>query len=318
MPRSARVLSATVLIGAALGAAAPLAAAESGVEVNPHSVEPGGTITISVACDPTGGPVPETIEAGSEAFEQGSVQLRRVPANDDEGEQGGPSYNGTARLAPAADLETGADASADSTEWGVDGTCPAAPGGAGKEWSGTFTVPLGGSAHHPADDQPTDPADPQADQPADLQADQPADQHTDYQADQQAVEQADQQAVEQPGQQADQQPTHPADPQADHPADQQPAHPVDPQADHPADQQPAHPVDPQADHPADQQPAHPVDPQADHQADRQPTHHPAVIPQGVHAGGGGAFTDSVPALVAGGLLIVGALGAAVHRLRRRE
>ncbi|MFI2378555.1 hypothetical protein ACH5AO_26370 [Streptomyces sp. NPDC018964] len=38
--------------------------------------------------------------------------------------------------------------------------------------------------------------------------------------------------------------------------------------------------------------------------------------QGVHAGGGGAFTDSVPALAVGGLLIAGALGAAAHRVYR--
>ncbi|MFJ2946545.1 hypothetical protein ACIO8H_02700 [Streptomyces sp. NPDC087226] len=41
-----------------------------------------------------------------------------------------------------------------------------------------------------------------------------------------------------------------------------------------------------------------------------PAHH------GVHAGGGGTFTDSVPALAAGGLLIAGAFGAAAHRLHR--
>ena len=41
-----------------------------------------------------------------------------------------------------------------------------------------------------------------------------------------------------------------------------------------------------------------------------PAHH------GVHPGGGGAFTDSVPALAAGGLLIAGAFGAAAHRLYR--
>ncbi|WP_407111500.1 hypothetical protein ACE1N8_30260 [Streptomyces sp. DSM 116494] len=38
--------------------------------------------------------------------------------------------------------------------------------------------------------------------------------------------------------------------------------------------------------------------------------------EGVHAGAGGAFTDSVPALAAGGLLIAGAFGAAAHRLYR--
>lgn len=41
-----------------------------------------------------------------------------------------------------------------------------------------------------------------------------------------------------------------------------------------------------------------------------PAHH------GVDAGGGGAFTDSVPALAAGGLLIAGAFGAAAHRVYR--
>ncbi|MEV7017832.1 hypothetical protein [Streptomyces sp. NPDC093991] len=56
-----------------------------------------------------------------------------------------------------------------------------------------------------------------------------------------------------------------------------------------------------------------------------PTHGPTTTPcpsptahQGVQAGGGGAFTDSVPAQVAGGLLIAGAFGAAAHRLHRRR
>jgi len=35
---------------------------------------------------------------------------------------------------------------------------------------------------------------------------------------------------------------------------------------------------------------------------------------GVEAGAGGTFSDSVPALVAGGLLIAVALGAAAYRL----
>jgi hypothetical protein len=40
-----------------------------------------------------------------------------------------------------------------------------------------------------------------------------------------------------------------------------------------------------------------------------------TVPNGVHAGTGGTFTDSVPALVAGGVLIAGAFAAAAHRLR---
>ncbi|MCT7353652.1 hypothetical protein N4P33_15950 [Streptomyces sp. 15-116A] len=42
------------------------------------------------------------------------------------------------------------------------------------------------------------------------------------------------------------------------------------------------------------------------------------VPGGVQAGGGGSFTDSVPALAAGGLLIAGAFGAAAHRIYRRR
>ncbi|MDQ1035104.1 hypothetical protein QFZ75_001520 [Streptomyces sp. V3I8] len=42
------------------------------------------------------------------------------------------------------------------------------------------------------------------------------------------------------------------------------------------------------------------------------------VRHGVHAGTGGTFDDSMIALVSGGVLIAGALGAAVHRLRRRE
>ncbi|MGW1541437.1 hypothetical protein ACWCPM_14580 [Streptomyces sp. NPDC002309] len=43
-----------------------------------------------------------------------------------------------------------------------------------------------------------------------------------------------------------------------------------------------------------------------------------AVEHGVQAGRGGTFGDSVPALVAGGLLIAGAAGAAGHRLWRRD
>ncbi|MFF9037498.1 hypothetical protein ACF090_18745 [Streptomyces sp. NPDC014892] len=215
MRRRARVLSATALIGVVLGAAAPTAHADPAAEVNPQSVEPGGTLTFSVACDPTGGTAPETIDASSQAFEQGTVTLQRLPGDGDSA--AGPSYQGTAKIAPAADFETGVDAAAPATEWGVDGVCPGAPGGEGKQWSAAFDVSVGGdqswSTHQPSH-----------------------------------------------------QPTH----------------------------QPTH------------QPSH------------DSTHQPAPVQRGVHAGDGGAFTDSVPAMVAGGLLVAGALGAAVHRLRRRD
>ncbi|UUU26087.1 hypothetical protein [Streptomyces sp. DSM 40750] len=249
MRRRARVLSATALIGAVLGAAAPAAYADSAAEASPQTADPGGTLTISVACGPTGGPAPESIDASSQAFEQGTVTLQRLPGDDDSG--GGPSYEGTAKIAPAADFEVGPDEAGSPTEWGVDGTCPTAPGGEAEQWNTIFNVSQGGEEHDPTD-QPTH-------QPTD---------EPDYQLNE-----------------LDYQPTHEPDHQPNEP-----------------DYQPTH------------QPEH----QPTHQPTHHSPHHTAPVQHGVHAGGGGAFTDSVPALVAGGLLIAGALGAAVHRLRRRD
>ncbi|UUU29633.1 hypothetical protein JIX56_06895 [Streptomyces sp. CA-210063] len=243
MRRIARVLSATALTGAVLGAAAPAAYADSAAEASPQTADPGGTLTISVACDPTDGPAPESIDASSQAFEQGTVTLQRLPGDDDSA--AGPSYEGTATIAPAADLEIDPDASDSPSEWGVDGTCPTAPGGEAEQWSAAFDVSHG--------DKEQDPA---------------------------------------------------------HEPMQQPTH----ESDH----QPTHGSDHQATHESDHQPAHEPDHQATHQPTHHSTHHPAPVQRGVHAGGGGAFTDSVPALVAGGLLVAGALGAAVHRLHRRS
>lgn len=241
MRRRAHVLSATALIGVVLGAAAPAAYAEPAAQVDPHDAAPGGTVTVSVSCDPTGGPAPETIDASSQAFEQGTVKLQRVPGNDDPA--GGPSYQGTAAIAPAADFETGPDAK--DAEWDVDGTCPAPPGGEEKQWSATSTVSLHGDPHHP----PHGPSyDPSNQLPHDSSNELPHDSSN----------------------QLPYQPTH------------QPPH------------DPTH------------APTH------------HSTHHPAPVQRGVHAGSGGTFTDSVPALVAGGLLIAGAFGAAVHRLLRRD
>ncbi|MFC8035466.1 hypothetical protein ACFUVU_22010 [Streptomyces griseoincarnatus] len=62
-------------------------------------------------------------------------------------------------------------------------------------------------------------------------------------------------------------------------------------------------------------------PTASHTPTHKPTSTPCPSPtahQGVQAGGGGAFTDSVPAQVAGGLLMAGAFGAGAHRLLRRR
>ena len=180
-------------------------------------MEPGGTLTVSVSCDPAEGPPPDTIDATSQAFDEGTVPLRKVTGNDDE--VSGPAYRGTARIAPAENFEGDPDALGEDSAWTVDGTCPAAPGAEGAEWSATFTVASGGGHHKPG-------------------------------------------------------------------------------------HEPSHRPCPEV----------PLD---------EPWHHSsecggAAVQRGVRAGDGGAFTDSVPALVAGGVLIAGAFGAAVHRLRHRE
>ncbi|MEU0194203.1 hypothetical protein ABZ250_30800 [Streptomyces afghaniensis] len=237
MRRTRHALCVAVLAGSALAGFAPVVSAEPAAEVSPATVEPGGTLTVSVSCDPTGGPPPDSIDATSQAFDEGTVPLRRVTGNDDK--VSGPAYRGTARIAPAESFEGDPDALGEDSAWTVDGTCPAAPGAEGKEWSATFTVAHGGGHHKPSHE-----------------------------------------------------PSH------------EPAH------------EPAHRpcLDEPRDGPQDEPQHEPLD---------EPRHHPtecggAVVQRGVRAGDGGAFSDSVPALVAGGVLIAGAFGAAVHRLRNRE
>jgi hypothetical protein len=63
MRRSARVLSAAALTGAALGAGAVSAVADPAADITPRSVAPGGTVTVSVSCDAVGGALPAFIDA---------------------------------------------------------------------------------------------------------------------------------------------------------------------------------------------------------------------------------------------------------------
>jgi hypothetical protein len=228
MRRSLHALSVAVLAGSALVGFAPAVFAEPAAEVSPATVQAGGTLTVSVSCDPTGGPPPDTLDATSQAFDEGTVPLQRVTGNDEE--VSGPAYRGTARIASAENFEGDPDAPGEDSAWSVEGTCPAAPGGEGQTWSATFTVAHGSGPHKPS-----------------------------YK------------------------PTH--EPPYD----------------------PAH------------QPTHKPCPEPSHHRGSHPTEcGEAPVQRGVRAGDGGAFTDSVPALVAGGVLIAGAFGAAVHRLRTRE
>ncbi|MEU0424074.1 hypothetical protein ABZ235_10740 [Streptomyces canus] len=224
MLRTARLRALSVVLpalGVTLGVAPPSAFAEPAAEVSPSSVQPGGSVTVSVSCDPGTGTPPATVDATSEAFETQTVRLQLVPGNDDKAS--GPAYSGTARISADQELQEGAGGVGPDSAWTVEGTCPTADRAPGQAWSATFTVtrgPATGGSHRPCTEPRTESR---------------------------------------------------------------------------------------------------TEPQTEPRAEpRTEGCDPAVIQSPVHAGQGGSFTDSVPALAAGALLIAGAVAGAVYRLRRRS
>ncbi|MFF7788708.1 hypothetical protein [Streptomyces sp. NPDC007991] len=264
MRRTRHALFVAVLAGSALVGFAPVGVAEPAAEVGPAAVEPGGTVTVSVSCDPTGGSPPDSIDATSQAFDEGTIPLNKVTGNDDE--VSGPAYRGTAHVAPAENFEGDPDALGDDSAWTVDGTCPAAPGGEGAPWSATFTVAQGGGDHKPS--QPTP----------------------------------------EPAHQPTPEPAH--QPCSDEPRAEAGGEPRAEAGGEPRAEAGGEPRDEAGGEPRDEAGGEPLRRTAECGG--------AVVQRGVRAGDGGAFSDSVPALVAGGVLIAGAFGAAVHRLRHRE
>ncbi|MFG2030711.1 hypothetical protein [Streptomyces sp. NPDC048825] len=143
--------SAEEWAGTSPGMSAGASATHPVAEVTPHTVAPGGTVTVSVSCGVLGGTAPKSIDAHSQAFEHGTAKLHLVEGKGKgKGKDGaaGPAYSGTARIASAANFEKGGSHKAGTSEWTVDGACPAPPGGKEAEWSATFTVARDGS-HHP-------------------------------------------------------------------------------------------------------------------------------------------------------------------------
>ncbi|SEQ12445.1 hypothetical protein SAMN04487983_1003123 [Streptomyces sp. yr375] len=250
MGRTAHFLSALAVAGAVLVAVGPAAFADPAAEVSPGSVAPGGRVTVSVTCGPLAAAVPESLDATSQAFADGTVKLSKVPGDDDA--QAGPAYQGTAEIAPAADLEDSPLAAGPDAAWTVDGTCPAAPGAPAKPWSAPLDVARG-------ETQPCTSA-PGGGLP-DLSA---------------------------------------ASCATARPCPQ-------PQGAAPTRTDTCHTT----------QPCARPEPQPRAAASHEAGCSPATIDHGVQAGAGGTFTDSIPALAAGGLLIAGALAAAIHRLRHR-
>ncbi|KYK14383.1 MULTISPECIES: hypothetical protein [Streptomyces] len=272
MRRTARALSTAVLASAALGVFAAPAPAQPGVppppagtgrpvaEVSPAGVTPGGTVTVSVTCAPSGGPAPATLDAASPAFDGGTVALRKVAA--EAGTSSGPAYRGTARIAAAEDLTSEAQAATPQETWTVDGACPEASGEE-QPWSATMTAPEG---------PPTVPEEPMT-------------------------------VPEEPMGVPDEPMTAPGEGGAVAPPCPAPTAPHGSAAGRGT---------PCATGSACPEPAAP------HGGTSAPWGNcgGTTAEHGVHAGAGGTFTDSVPALAAGGVLIAAACGAAAHRLLR--
>ncbi|MFD5713542.1 hypothetical protein ACFWHW_24725 [Streptomyces pharetrae] len=244
-------MSVVVLAGVLAGGAASAALAEPAAEVGPAQAEPGGSVTVSVTCDPVGGSPPATLEAASQAFEDGLAELSLVGGQD--GKTSGPAYRGTATIVLPEDSGAGAaHAGGEGSAWTVDGTCPAAHGEEGKPWSATFTVAQGGGQGQGIQGGHSASASPA----------QGGGQGQGIQGGHSASASPTQGGGQGQGLQG----------------------------------------------------GHSASPCPDPKDTGCGT---AVVQRGVRAGEGGAFGVSVPALVLGGLLIAGALGAAAHRLYGR-
>ncbi|MGW7541445.1 hypothetical protein ACWGKQ_10035 [Streptomyces sp. NPDC054770] len=152
MRRTVRTLSVAVLAGAAFGATGTAVAATGpAAEVSPGSARPGTTVVVSVTCEKAGGAgsgqAPSAIDATSSAFAGRTVRLARVEQG------GGLLYRGTAQVVSgdrtanyaegdgaAGDALGGtAGAGHDGTRT-VDGTCPAASGAQARPWSAHLAV----------------------------------------------------------------------------------------------------------------------------------------------------------------------------------
>ncbi|MEU6640060.1 hypothetical protein [Streptomyces rochei] len=294
MRRTARALSTAVLASAALGVFAAPAPAQPGVppppagtgrpvaEVSPAGVTPGGTVTVSVTCAPSGGPAPATLDAASPAFDGGTVALRKVAA--EAGTSSGPAYRGTARIAAAEDLTSEAQAATSQETWTVDGACPEASGEE-QPWSATMTAPEG---------PPTVPEEPMT------------------------VPEEPMTVPEEPMTAPEGPMTVPEEPMG------VPDEPMTAPGEGGGAVAPPCPA-PTAPHGSAAGRGTSCatgsacpEPAAPHGGTSAPWGNcgGTTAEHGVHAGAGGTFTDSVPALAAGGVLIAAACGAAAHRLLR--
>ncbi|MCF2537406.1 hypothetical protein K6168_17300 [Streptomyces sp. FB2] len=273
MRRTVRALSVAALAGAALGTGVQAALADPTAEVGPATVTPGESVTVSVTCDPVDGTVPDTLDAVSQAFEDGTVQLRRVSGGA--GADAAPVYRGAAQISPAENFEGDPDAAGPESAWTVDGTCPATGGTEGSEWSATFDVALAAGAGESGSEADTLAADSGGEDPAAATLSVPRE------TDDGDKGRCSGSSWGGGGEWGDSGGSS-SRPRTEDSGEWKGGKTHQPE-------------------PCESS-AVPVDP---------------AVPGGVKAGQGGVFTDSVPALVCGGVLIAGAAGGAVYRLRRR-
>ncbi|MFE2530611.1 hypothetical protein [Streptomyces sp. NPDC059371] len=366
MRRTARVLYATALAGAALGAAASGAAADPAAEVSPGSVEPGGTVTVTVRCEAIGGTLPDSIDASSQGFQDGKVQLHRL-GGADPATAGAASYSGTAHIS-SGELGPAADPATRGSDDTGRGFTEVSPGTLGSGASSASDAKNSGGARADVRTEAVNPdaggsdtAGPDAQAPASGAADDPAahdslipgtDGPDTVAPDALGPDSVGPGSVG-PGS-VGPDPVGPdaVGPDAVGPDDLGPdsvgpdtvPEPVSPDTVGPAFTAPgtvgpdeAAPDPGGADGRWNVGGVCPAPPgghgkqwTASYSVARGDTathgpdsgtgtgaaERPPVGRRGVHAGEGGVFTDSVPALVTGGLLIAGALGATAHRLHR--
>ncbi|CAL9370297.1 hypothetical protein [Streptomyces sp. enrichment culture] len=306
MRRTASALTAAALAGTALGVLGGLApaasAADPRAEVSPGTARPGGTVTVTVTCAPTGGPAPQTLQAASEAFTGGALTLTRLPG----GEDAGPTYEGTATLPDAAHF---ADAGASDTGTGTAGEVPGPPGGEIPPPDSVPEIPdaepgaadelLGAFPGIP--DAPLEESD-ESDTFDDFSDDVSADFSDDVPADFAEELSEAPEALSAPGGGV-RWTVHGTCPAA--PGGKGTPWSVTFTVTVHSGGTPTHTPT--------RTPAPVPTPCPGHRGSHCGA---TTAPGGVHAGDGGAFTDSVPALAAGGLLIAGAFGAAAHRVYR--
>lgn len=331
-----------LLAAALLVAAGPVAVADPAAEVGPGSVDPGGSVTVSVSCDPLDGPAPETLDAVSQAFSEGTVKLVKVsgdvPAKASGGVPGevtgGASANvpGDASGDAPSDVSGGlpGEASGD-VPGGLPGDVPGdVSGGASGDVPGD--VSSGASGNVPGEASGDVPGEASGNVPGEasggvstgLPGDGEKGTGPSYQGSAHIAPDlgrndgrlgpdtawtVDGTCPAPPGGRGSpwsatfdvNRPTSASGGSAD-------ASGIPPCLPAPGQNAPSCDGGPACPHDKPCPTAHPT---------QRPTT-PATVEHGVRAGTGGTFRDSVPALVAGGLLIAGAFGAAAHRLLRRR